>query len=63
MNWPKIASKLSLPGVALLLAGAALCLAAPKACRRQRLVLPLKAAGLALALAGAVILLDIIPGM
>ena len=63
MNWQKILSKMSPLGLLLLLAGAALCFAAPKACRRQGLVLPLKAAGLALALAGAVILLDVIPGM
>lgn len=63
MNWQRIVSKLSVPGLALLLAGAVLCLAAPKWCKKEKQALPCKAAGLALALLGAVILLDIIPGM
>ncbi|MCI5846771.1 MAG: hypothetical protein SOZ54_05260 [Candidatus Limiplasma sp.] len=63
MSWQKIASKLSVPGLALLLAGAALCLTAPKWCKKEKQALPCKAAGLALALLGAAILLDIIPGM
>ena len=63
MNWQRIVSKLSVPGLALLLAGVVLCLAAPKWCKKEKQVLPCKAAGLVLALLGAVILLDIIPGM
>ena len=70
MNVSQIASRLSTPGLALLALGAALCLAAgmlaaklwrsEKGAKRIGLI---KAAGLALALAGTVILLDFISGM
>ena len=69
MNWEKIFSRLSVPGLTLLLFGAVACTQATKLCRLalgekgERAVLPLKIAGLLIALLGALILLDVIPGL
>ena len=69
MNWDDIFSRLSVTGVTLLLCGVLLCLYATKLVRLvfrergERLLLPLRLLGLALALLGALILLDFIPGL
>lgn len=69
MDWQKVLSRLSVTGVTLLLAGAVLCVQAAKLCRLvlgdrgERAVLPVRLVGLALALAGALILLDVFPGL
>ncbi len=67
--WQGVLSRLSVPGVALLVIGAALCFAAPGLSRRlfkrggERAVTPLKVAGLVTAIAGALILMDLIPNL
>jgi hypothetical protein len=67
MDWKGIASRLSLPGLALLVMGAAIGYEAPMLCKLvwkekgEKLVTPMKLVGLALALVGALILLDFIP--
>ena len=69
MNWDQIFSRLSVTGVTLMLAGIVLCLYATKLVRfifrerGERLVLPVRLAGLAVAVFGALILLDFIPGL
>ncbi len=69
MNWDAIFSRLSVTGVTLLLCGALISLYATKLARfvfrekGERLILPLRLAGLALAVFGALILLDFIPGL
>ena len=69
MDWDKVLSRLSVPGVTLLLAGVVLCVQAIRLCRLvpggrgDRAVLPVRLAGLVLALAGALILLDVFPGL
>ncbi|MDD3410632.1 MAG: hypothetical protein PHY12_07455 [Eubacteriales bacterium] len=67
--WEKVASRLSVPGLALIVVGALLCAQAQRLCtlafkeKGARLVLPAKIAGVALALLGALIMLDFIPGL
>ena len=63
MNWQKVLSRLSIPGILLLVLGAVACTQAAKVCKSERLTLCVRIAGLALALAGALILLDLIPGL
>lgn len=64
MYWQTVLSRLSIPGFALLLLGAVLCLGAPKFLKgRERAAILLRFAGLALAVLGALILLDFIPGL
>ena len=69
MNWQKTLSRLSLPGLLLLALGAVLCLRPAWALRlfpagrRERLQTPVRFAGLAAALLGALIMLDFIPGL
>ena len=63
MNWQKVLSRLSIPGIMLLALGAVVCWLARKANGSKCLVSVMYAAGLLLALAGAVILLDFIPGL
>ncbi len=67
MYLQEVLSRLSVPGLILLLLGAVLGYGAGGICRGlfgqggERAVVPMKVAGLLLALAGALILLDIIP--
>ncbi len=67
--WHGVLSRLSIPGLALLLVGALLGYGAPALYRRfgkqggGRAILPLKVAGLLLALLGAMILLDVFPNL
>ncbi|MCI5957700.1 MAG: hypothetical protein MRZ54_12030 [Clostridiales bacterium] len=69
MNWQRTLSRLSLPGLMLLALGAVLCLRPAWALRlfpagkRERLQTPIRLAGLAVALLGALIVLDFIPGL
>lgn len=69
VDWEKVLSRLSVPGIALLLVGAVLCVQATRLCRfvlrdrGERAVLPVRIAGLVLALLGALILLDVFPGL
>lgn len=68
----KVLSRLSVPGVALLVIGAALCFGAEKlsglvfrgdAEKARKATTPLKFGGLLVALAGALILLDVFPNL
>lgn len=65
--WQGVLSRLSIPGVALMAMGALLTLDAKRLSNLvwkqggDRAVMPLKVAGLVMALLGALILLDIIP--
>ena len=67
--WQGVLSRLSIPGILLLIAGAALTLWAPKLTGLlfkkggERAVTPLKVVGLALAVLGALILLDVFPNL
>ena len=67
--WEGVLSRLSLPGLILMAGGAVLCFAAPAIAKRlkkqggERVVTPLKVAGLAAALLGALILLDVFPNL
>ena len=67
MYWQEVAGRLSIPGLCLLLLGAGLGYGARWLCAKvfrqggERAVVPVKVAGLLLALAGALLLLDIIP--
>ncbi len=69
MNWDQIFSRLSVTGVTLLLCGVLLSLYATKLARflfrerGEKLVLPIRLAGLGIAVLGALILLDFIPGL
>ncbi len=69
MDWDQIFSRLSVTGVTLLLVGMVLCLYATKLVRfifrdhGERLVLPVRLLGSAVAVFGALILLDLIPGL
>ncbi|MCI6376457.1 MAG: hypothetical protein MR842_01675 [Clostridiales bacterium] len=69
MYWQRTLSRLSLPGLALLILGAVLCLRPAWALRlfpsqrREGLQTPVRLAGLAAALLGALIALDFIPGL
>ena len=67
----KILSRLSVPGVALLIIGAVLGFGAERAAalvfrderKARKAVLPLKIGGLLMALVGALILLDVFPNL
>jgi hypothetical protein len=67
--WQGVLSRLSVPGLALLALGAALVVLAPKLVgwfgKRGggRAVMPVKVAGLILAVLGALILLDVFPNL
>ena len=63
MNWQKMLDRLSVPGVVLLVLGAVTGMNAAKIAKTERLVSALRAAGIALAVFGALILLDFIPGL
>lgn len=69
VDWEKVLSRLSVPGITLLLAGVVLCAQATRLCRfvlrdrGERAVLPVKIVGLVMALLGAMILLDVFPGL
>ena len=63
MNWQKVLDRLSIPGLILLALGAVAAIAAGKHCKNERLCIAVRIAGLAAALLGAVILLDLIPGL
>lgn len=69
MDWDQIFSRLSVTGVTLLVVGIALSLYATRLVRfifrdhGDRLVLPVRLLGLAVAVFGALILLDFIPGL
>ena len=69
VDWNKVLSRLSVPGLTLLLVGGLLCMQATKLCRLvlkekgERAILPLRILGLLIALLGAAILLDFIPGL
>ena len=63
MYWQKVLSRLSIPGILLLVLGAVACTQATRLCKSERLTLCVRIAGLVLALAGTVILLDLIPGL
>ena len=63
MNWQKVMERLSIPGLILLALGAVAAAQAGKYCKSERLCVIARIAGLVSALLGAVILLDLIPGM
>ena len=63
MNWQKVMERLSIPGLTLLVLGAVAATQAGKYCKSERLCVIARIAGLVSALLGAVILLDLIPGM
>ncbi len=69
MNWERVLARLSVPGLTLLVLGVLTCAQSAKLCRLvlkekgERAILPVKVAGLAMAILGAVILLDLIPGL
>ena len=63
MYWQKVLSRLSIPGVLLLVLGAVACTQAPRFCKSERLAVIMRIAGLAMAVAGTLILLDFIPGL
>lgn len=67
LNGEKILSRLSVPGVTLLVLGAVLGFQAEKLCRlvlkekADKVALPMRLLGLLMALLGALILLDVFP--
>ena len=63
MNWQKVLSKLSIPGIMLLALGAVAATQASRFCKAERLCMVVRIAGLILALLGAAILLDVFPGL
>ena len=69
MNWDQIFSRLSVTGVTLLLGGVLLSLYTTKLARflfrekGQKWILPIRLLGLGIAVFGALILLDFIPGL
>lgn len=63
MNWQKVLDRLSIPGVILLVLGAVAATQAGKCCKSGHLCMIARIAGLVSALLGAVILLDLIPGL
>lgn len=69
MNWERVLARLSVPGLTLLVLGVLTCAQSAKLCRLalkekgERAILPVKVAGLAMAILGAAILLDLIPGL
>ena len=63
MNWQKVLSRLSIPGLILLMLGAVAATQAAKYCKSERLCMIARIAGLISALLGAAIMLDLIPGL
>lgn len=67
MDWQRVLSRLSIPGLILLVAGVVIGAQAARLCAtagfQERAALWIRLIGLALALLGAVILLDFIPGL
>ena len=63
MNWQKILDRLSIPGLILLALGAVAATQAEKYCKSEHLCMIVRIAGLVSALLGAVIMLDLIPGL
>ena len=63
MNWQKVLSRLSIPGMALLALGAVAATQAGRLIRNERLCMAVRLAGLMAALLGAAILLDVFPGL
>ena len=63
MNWQKAVDRLSIPGLTLLLLGAVAATQAEKLCKNERLCVAVRVAGLILALLGAAVMLDLIPGL
>ena len=63
MNWQKMLDRLSVPGLVLLVLGAVVGMKAARIAKTERLVSAFRIAGIALALLGALILLDFIPGL
>ena len=63
MNWQKVLSKLSIPGIALLALGAVAATQASRLCKNERLCMAVRIAGFLIALLGAAILLDVFPGL
>jgi len=63
MNWQKVLSKLSIPGIALLALGAVAATQANRLIQNERLCMVVRIAGLIAALLGAAILLDVFPGL
>ncbi len=69
MDWDQILERLSITGITLLVLGIWISMQASTVCRlvlkehSERFITPMKMAGLALAILGAIILLDFIPGL
>ena len=63
MNWQKMLDRLSVPGLVLLVLGAVVGMKAARIAKTERLVSAFRIAGITLALIGALILLDFIPGL
>lgn len=63
MYWQTLQSRLSIPGLALLLLGAVVCTLAPRHLKRERAALAARFGGLLLAVLGTLVLLDYIPGL
>ena len=63
MNWQKVLSRLSIPGLVLLALGAVACTKAVRLCKTERLAVIVRIAGLLLAILGTAILLDFVPGL
>ena len=59
----KVLERMSIPGLLLLALGVVVCTQAAKRCKTERLSAAARLIGLVLALAGALILLDFIPGL
>ena len=56
MNWQKVLSKLSIPGLILLALGAVAATQANRLCKNERLCMAVRIAGLIAALLGAAII-------
>lgn len=69
LDWNKLLSRLSVPGLTLLVLGVCTCAQATKLCRLvwkdngEKWIMPVKILGLVLTVLGALILLDVIPGL
>ena len=63
MNWQKVLNRLSISGLILLVLGAVACTQAKRFDKSERLMNTVRFAGLALAIVGAAVLLDLIPGL
>jgi len=63
MNWQKVLSRLSIPGLVLFALGAVACTQVVRLCKTERLAVIVRIAGLLLAILGTAILLDFVPGL